>query len=78
MTNVEPFAAWRAFKFLFIGPLIVVMAFVVNYFTSPEYWWAKWVLLGIGIAWFVCLLRLVKTALIVGGLAALIALFRRH
>jgi hypothetical protein len=76
--NVEPFAAWRAFKFLFIGPLILAFLFVVNLVTSPGHWWIMWPALGIGLAWVISLFRVLKVALVVGGLAALVSYFRRR
>jgi hypothetical protein len=36
-------------------------------------WWVRWVALGIGIAWIVSLFRVLKAAVVMGGLAALIA-----
>jgi hypothetical protein len=46
--------------------------------TSPGHWWIQWPALGIGIAWFVCLLRVLKAVVIMGGLAALIAALRKR
>ncbi|HUS37493.1 MAG TPA: hypothetical protein VM680_19250 [Verrucomicrobiae bacterium] len=70
MTN--PFAIVGAVKFLFIGPLILAFLFVVNWMTSPGDWWVQWAALGIGIAWVINFLRVLKVALMVGGLAALV------
>jgi hypothetical protein len=61
----------RAIRFLFIGPLVLLMLFVINLMTSPGRWWFQWAALGIGIAWFVSLLRVIRAAILVGGLAAL-------
>ena len=63
----------RAVKFLFMGPLILVMLFVINLMTSPGHWWVQWAALGIGIAWLFSLLRVIRAAIIMGGLAALAA-----
>ena len=71
------FATLRAVKFLFIGPLILVMLVIINVMTSPGDWWAQWAALGIGIAWIVSLLRVIRAMILVGGLAALIAYLRR-
>lgn len=30
----------------------IIAAFVINYLTGPNYWWALWVLLGWGIGLF--------------------------
>ena len=76
--NTEPFAVWRAFKFLFIGPLVLALLFVINYMTSPGHWWVQWAALGIGIAWLINFLRVLRAAVLVGGLAALIAFLKRR
>ncbi len=44
---------FRAVKFLFVGPMILLMLVVINYMTSPGEWWVQWAALGIGIAWFI-------------------------
>ena len=62
---------WRSLKFLVTGPLILLMLVVINWMTSPGHWWVKWPALGIGIAWFISLFRVIRTAILVGGLAAL-------
>ncbi|MEM8931511.1 MAG: hypothetical protein AAGE94_10065 [Acidobacteriota bacterium] len=66
----------EALKFLFIGPLIVVFLGVINMMTSPGIWWVQWPALGIGIAWCICLARVVFAALAAGGLVALFAVLR--
>jgi hypothetical protein len=71
------FAVLRALKFLVVGPLVVLLCLVINLMTSPGDWWVQWVAFGIGIAWVICLLRVLKAALIVGGIAALVKHFRR-
>lgn len=62
---------WRSLKFLVTGPLILLMLVVINGVTSPGQWWVKWPALGIGIAWFIALFRVIRAAILVGGLAAL-------
>ncbi len=74
----EPFALWRSVKFLFIGPLILVMLFVINLMTSPGHWWVQWAALGIGIAWVINFLRVLRMAIVLGGLAALVAYLTRR
>ena len=69
---------FRALKFLFIGPLVLVMLCVINLMTSPHEWWVQWPALGLGIAWVICFCRVLKAALLVGGLAALINALRRR
>lgn len=66
-----------AIKFLFIGPVIVVFLAMINLMTSPGEWWVQWPALGIGIAWVVCLFRVLAALVVAGGLAALIATLRR-
>jgi len=65
-------------KFLFVGPLVLAFLFVINLTTSPGEWWIQWPALGIGIAWGICLLRVLRLALIVGGIAALINYFKKR
>jgi hypothetical protein len=71
------FEAWQALKFLVIGPAILALLAVINLMTSPGDWWIQWPALGIGIAWVICLWRVLKVALIAGGLAALLKRFAR-
>ena len=61
----------RAVTFLFKGPLILLMLVAINWMTTPGHWWVKWAALGIGIAWFFALLRVIRAAIVMGGLAAL-------
>jgi hypothetical protein len=41
--------------------------------TSPGHWWVQWAALGIGIAWVISLLRVLRAMILLGGLAALLA-----
>lgn len=68
----------KAVKFLFMGPLILVMLFVINLMTSPGHWWVQWAALGLGIAWVVSLLRVIRAILLAGGLAALGAILLKN
>ncbi len=61
----------RAVKFLFVGPMILVVLFAVNWMTSPGDWWVQWAALGIGIAWVISLFRVLWALAVAGGLAAL-------
>lgn len=63
----------RAVKFLFTAPLILLFLVVINVMTSPGHWWVQWAALGLGIAWFFSLLRVIRAIVLAGGLAALIA-----
>jgi hypothetical protein len=67
----------HALKFLFVGPLLLVLLFFINLVTSPGHWWVQWAALGIGIAWVVSLFRVLKAALLLGGLAALWAIYQK-
>ena len=68
----------EAFKFLFMGPVIVMMLAVINLMTSPDELWFQWAGLGIGIAWLFSLLRVIKTTILTGGLIALFAFLRNR
>jgi hypothetical protein len=69
---------WRAVKFLFTGPLILLLLVIINVMTSPGHWWVRWAALGIGIAWVMSLLRVIRAMLLLGGLAALIAYMQKR
>ncbi|MEO8679215.1 MAG: hypothetical protein ABI665_09230 [Vicinamibacterales bacterium] len=60
----------KAVKFLFMAPFILAFLVVINLVTSPGHWWVQWAALGIGIAWFFSLLRVIRAVIIAGGLAA--------
>lgn len=60
----------KAVKFLFVGPMIVLMLAVINWMTSPGVWWVQWPALGIGIAWVISLGRVLRAVVLAGGLAA--------
>jgi hypothetical protein len=62
----------RAVRFLFVGPFVLLLCFVINWATFDGQWWVKWVALGIGIAWILALFRVLRTAVLLGGLAALV------
>lgn len=64
-------ATLHAVKFLFTAPLILAFLFVINWMTSPGHWWVQWAALGLGIAWFFSLLRVIRAVIVAGGLAAL-------
>ncbi len=71
MLMLHPFRTLRAIKFLVTAPFILVMRFVINWVTSPHHWWVQWAALGLGIAWMFALLRVLRAAILLGGLAAL-------
>ena len=64
--------------FLVKGPIILLVLFVINLMTSPGHWWVQWAALGIGIAWVFSFFRVIRAALVVGGLAGLFALLNRR
>jgi hypothetical protein len=69
----------RSVKFLFTAPLILAFLFVINLMTSPGHWWVQWAALGLGIAWFFSLLRVIRALIVTGSLAALgTYLYRRR
>lgn len=68
----------RAVRFLFLGPLILVLLVVVNLVASPGHWWVQWAALGIGIAWIISLFRVLAALVVAGGAAALYAHFRKR
>jgi hypothetical protein len=72
------FKVWGALKFLLIGPLILALLFVINLIASPGDWWIQWPTLGIGIAWVICFLRVLKAAAFAGSLVALLAWLRKR
>lgn len=67
-----------AVKFLFVGPLVLLLLVVINAMTSPGQWWVQWPALGIGIAWVIALFRVLRALVIAGGLAALGAILLRQ
>lgn len=66
----------RAFRFLFVGPFVLTILVVINLMTSPHHWWVQWPALGIGIAWVISLLRVLRAVIVLGGVAALLAYLR--
>jgi hypothetical protein len=52
------------------------MLVIINLMTSPGHWWVQWAALGIGFAWVISLLRLIRAVIVLGGVAALVAYLR--
>ena len=69
---------FRSLRFLFTGPMILLLLLVINLMTSPENLWVKWAALGIGIAWVISLFRVITAAVMIGGAAALFAYLRNR
>lgn len=73
------FRTMRSVGFLIKAPFILALLFVINLMTSPGHWWVQWAALGIGIAWFLALFRVLRAVILAGGLAALgLFLFSRY
>jgi hypothetical protein len=69
----------KSVGFLFKAPFILALLFIINLMTSPGHWWVQWAALGIGIAWFIALFRVLRAVILAGGLAAIgIYLFNRY
>jgi hypothetical protein len=68
---MHPLRTLRALRFLFLAPFILLLLLVINIATYHGEWWIGWAALGIGIAWIVCLFRVLGTLALVGGAAAL-------
>lgn len=71
------FRTLRAVKFLVTGPVILAILVVINGMTTPGDWWVKWAALGIGIAWIISLLRVIRAIVLVGGVLALMAYLKK-
>lgn len=69
---------FRALKFLFVGPMVLALLVVINWMTSPGDWWVQWAALGIGIAWIICLFRVIFAIIVAGGLAALVVALKNR
>jgi hypothetical protein len=68
----------RAASFLVKAPFILALLFVINLMTSPGDWWVQWAALGLGIAWVISLMRVIRAVILAGGLAALTAFLLRR
>jgi hypothetical protein len=64
--------------FLVKAPFILAMLFVINLVTSPGHWWVQYAALGLGIAWFASLFRVLRSIILAGGLAALGAVLYKN
>ena len=71
------FRTLRAIRFLFLGPVLLLFLYIVSRMTPGGHAWFPWAALGIGIAWFVSLIRVVSAVLMLGGIAALIAFLNK-
>lgn len=61
----------RSIKYLFTAPFILALLVAINWIVTPGDWWVKWAAFGMGIAWVIALFRVMRTVILVGGLAAL-------
>lgn len=57
-------------KFLVMAPFILLICVAINVMTSPGQWWVQWVAFGLGIAWVINLVKLLRDIVVLGGLAA--------
>jgi hypothetical protein len=69
---------WRSVKFLIKAPFLLLFLVIINVVTSPGHWWVQWAALGIGIAWVISLLRVLRAMILLGGLAALLAYVQKR
>lgn len=69
---------WKSLKFLVVGPAILLLLVVINWMTYSGEWWVQWAALGIGIAWVVSLVRVIRAVIVAGGVAALTAYLMRN
>ena len=67
----------QSLQFLVAGPLILAFLFLVNWMTGGP-WWVQWFAIGIGLAWVVSLLRVLRALVVIGGLAGLAAYLNRR
>jgi len=58
--------------------MILGVLFVINLMTSPGHWWVQWPALGLGIAWVINFMKVVRAVVLVGGLAGLVAILNRR
>jgi hypothetical protein len=65
-------------KFLFTAPVILLFLVVINWMTWSGHWWVQWAALGLGIAWIFSFFRVMRAAVLAGGLAALSAYLARR
>ncbi|MEO5761709.1 MAG: hypothetical protein ABIR28_05285 [Vicinamibacteria bacterium] len=75
---IPGYKTFRAIKFLITGPMILGMLFFINVVTSPHRWWVQYAAMGIGIAWVISLMRVIRAVIVVGGLAALAYMASRY
>ena len=67
------FHTLNAVKFLFMAPFILAFLVIINLMTWSGDWWVQWAALGLGIAWFSSLFRVIRAIIVAGGLAAFTA-----
>ncbi|HWD19669.1 MAG TPA: hypothetical protein VHB20_10355 [Verrucomicrobiae bacterium] len=71
------FKTLRAVRFLIKAPFILAFLALINWMTFSGQWWIKWVALALAVAWVINLFRVLRAILLLGGLAALVAYFRK-
>ena len=68
---IPGYRTFRAIRFLITGPMILAMLFVIQLMTPGDHLWFRWAVFGIGLAWMLSLFRVIRSVVVVGGLAAL-------
>lgn len=72
------FRTLRAIRFLFTGPIVLLIVFIVSRMTPAGDTWFHWAALGLCIAWVFSLLRVIQAVIVVGGIAALVAYLKNR
>ena len=75
---IPGYRTFRALAFLVKGPMILAMLFVIQFMTPGGEHWFRWAAFGIGIAWMISLFRVIRSVIVVGGLAALAYIAYRY
>lgn len=75
---IPGYRTFRALAFLIKGPFILAMLWVISMMTPAGHLWFRWAVLGIGIAWVISFFRVLRSVVVVGGVAALAYLAYRY
>jgi hypothetical protein len=68
----------RTLNFVIKAPFFVLILFAVNAVSGSGHWWATKPALIIGVFWLLAVMRVIRTAVILGGVAGLVALWNRR
>ena len=72
------FRTLRAIRFLFTGPIVLLIVFIVSRMTPAGDTWFYWAALGLCIAWVFSLRRVIQAVIVVGWIAALVAYLKNR